>query len=107
LVDYLNSHRRSGKSIEQSIVLAVKRRFRPILLTTLSTCMGLLPILTETSLQAQFLIPMVVSLAWGLIFSTVVILFFVPCLIAMTADFQRVKTACIGFMKRRLLAKFE
>jgi multidrug efflux pump subunit AcrB len=102
LVDYLNSHARAGKTLHESIVLAVKRRFRPILLTTLSTCMGLLPILTETSMQAQFLIPMVVSLATGLLFSTVVILFFVPCLIAVSADIKNLRNEIIGKLQLQL-----
>ncbi len=86
LVDYLNHHLRSGKTIGESALIAVRRRFRPILLTTLSTSLGLLPILLETSRQAQFLIPMVISLATGIVFSTIVILFLVPCLILIVED---------------------
>ncbi|MBX2858963.1 MAG: efflux RND transporter permease subunit [Cellvibrionaceae bacterium] len=88
LVDYLNQHISNGKTLEENMVMTVKRRFRPILLTTLSTCMGLLPMLLETSLQARFLIPMVISLSTGLFFSTFVILFFVPCLICIRGDIK-------------------
>lgn len=89
LIDYLNSHSRLGKDIGQSAVIAVKRRFRPILLTTLSTSLGLMPILFETSLQAKFLIPMVISLAVGILFATLVILFLVPCLIVVVDDIKK------------------
>jgi multidrug efflux pump subunit AcrB len=88
LVDYLNTHARSGVDPLESSIRAVQRRFRPILLTTLSTCLGLLPVLLEKSMQAQFLIPMVTSLAMGILFATVVILFLVPCLILVTNDIQ-------------------
>jgi multidrug efflux pump subunit AcrB len=90
LVDYLMKHQRAGQNITQSAIIAVKRRFRPILLTTLSTSLGLLPIMLETSLQAQFLIPMVVSLSMGILFSTTVILFLVPCLVVIVEDIKRV-----------------
>ena len=71
-----------------SAIAAVQRRFRPILLTTLSTSLGLLPILLETSLQAKFLIPMVISLATGIIFATLIILLLVPCLVIVVEDLK-------------------
>lgn len=86
LIDYLNSHLRSGKTLAESALIAIQRRFRPILLTTLSTSVGLMPILLETSLQAQFLVPMVISLSMGVLFSTFVILFLVPCLVLVVDD---------------------
>ena len=55
-------------------------RFRPIILTSLTTFVGLMPIMSETSVQAQFLIPMVISLAFGVLFATGVTLLLVPCL---------------------------
>lgn len=88
LMDYLNSHLRAGKSLSESAVIAIKRRFRPILLTTLSTSLGLLPMLLETSMQARFLIPMVVSLSMGILFSTVVVFFLVPCLVLCIEDLR-------------------
>lgn len=88
LIDYLNKHLRAGKTLDESAIIAIKRRFRPILLTTLSTCLGLMPIMTETSLQALFLIPMVISLSMGILFATVVILFLVPCLVLIAKDFK-------------------
>lgn len=88
LLDYLNRQLGNGKGIIDSALLAVRRRFRPILLTTLSTCLGLLPMLLETSMQAQFLIPMVVSLATGILFATPIILVQVPCVLIITADIR-------------------
>jgi multidrug efflux pump subunit AcrB len=88
LVDYLNTHLNAGTTLFESALIAVKRRFRPILLTTLSTSLGLLPILLETSMQAQFLIPMAVSLAVGILFATFIILFLVPCLMLIVQDIK-------------------
>ena len=86
LVDYLNKHLDEGRSTVESCRRAIARRFRPIMLTTMTTSLGLLPMLLETSLQAQFLIPMVISLATGILFSTTVILILVPCLITIVQD---------------------
>ncbi|MEM1294778.1 MAG: efflux RND transporter permease subunit [Verrucomicrobiota bacterium] len=86
MLDHMNQRIQSGIGITESARLAVARRFRPILLTTLSTCLGLLPILTETSIQAKFLVPMVVSLAMGILFATPIILVLVPCLNLIVED---------------------
>lgn len=86
LMDYYNSHRKDGRSTFESVQRAVKRRFRPIVLTTMTTSLGLLPMLLETSLQAQFLIPMVISLATGILFGSVVILILVPLLLMILED---------------------
>ncbi len=96
LVDYLNTHARSGVDMLESSLRAVQRRFRPILLTTFSTCLGLLPVLMEKSMQAKFLIPMVTSLAMGILFATVVILFLVPCLILVTHDIEKLWKRVFG-----------
>lgn len=88
LVDYFNKTRKKDFSVADAAILAVKRRFRPILLTTISTCGGLLPILFETSVQAKFLIPMVISLSIGILFSTFIILFLVPSLLKITEDIK-------------------
>lgn len=89
LIDYLNNQYLSGKTIYESAISAVRRRFRPILLTTLSTSLGLLPMLLETSMQAQFLIPMVISLSTGIVFATAIILLLVPCLILALHDLKQ------------------
>ena len=89
LMDYFNQQRAEGLNIHDAMLNAISRRFRPILLTSLTTSLGLLPMLLETSLQAQFLIPMVVSLATGIIFATFVILLLIPCLVLITEDIGR------------------
>ncbi len=76
-------------SAHESIVAAARHRFRAIFLTTATTALGLTPMLFETSTQAQFLIPMAVSLATGIVFASVVILFLVPALVAIREDTRR------------------
>ena len=78
MVDFINRHVRDGMSVAAAIRTAGVQRFRPILLTSLTTFAGLTPLLLERSVQAQFLIPMAVSLAFGVIFATAVTLLLVP-----------------------------
>ena len=68
--------------VKEAIVEACCQRFRAVTLTSLTTIVGLLPILFERSLQAQFLIPMAISICFGLLFSTVLILIVIPVLVA-------------------------
>ena len=70
---------------------AGKQRFRPILLTSLTTFFGLLPMILEKSVQAQFLIPMAVSLAFGVLFATFITLIGVPVAMKLLAVFQGVR----------------
>ncbi len=78
-----------GKPIKEAAILAAASRFRPILLTSLTTVAGLLPMISETSMQAQFLIPMATSIAFGVLFGTVFILFFYPSAILLWNDRAR------------------
>lgn len=78
LIDAANNYRREGSTVFEAIKAAGIRRFRPILLTSLTTFLGLMPMITETSAQAQFLIPMAVSLGFGVLFATFFILLLVP-----------------------------
>ena len=71
-------YRLDGHSVKEAILEAGPRRFRPILLTSLTTFFGLLPLLVEKSVQAKFLIPMAISLAFGVLFATLITLVFVP-----------------------------
>jgi multidrug efflux pump subunit AcrB len=80
LIDRINQLRAGGHSVLESLLQGGEDRFRPIILTSLTTFIGLLPIMSETSLQAQFLIPMVTSLAFGVLFATGVTLLLVPSL---------------------------
>ena len=85
LIDYANRRRKDCSAME-SICQAGVRRFRPILLTTLTTFGGLMPLIFENSLQAQYIIPMAISLGFGIVFSTAVILVLVPCLYLILED---------------------
>jgi multidrug efflux pump subunit AcrB len=78
LVDYANNEVKRGCDMRESIVNAGVRRFRPVLLTTLTTFLGLAPMIFETSRQARFLIPMAISLAFGVLFATLITLVIVP-----------------------------
>ena len=80
LIDRIIQLREEGEDLYDALVRASVDRFRPIILTSITTFIGLTPILMETSLQAQFLIPMVASLSFGVLFATAVTLLFVPCL---------------------------
>jgi multidrug efflux pump subunit AcrB len=80
LVDYINVRRLEGIPYREAIMEAGARRFRPIILTSVTTFAGLMPLMFETSIQAQFLIPMAISLGFGILFATVITLFLIPCI---------------------------
>ena len=80
LIDRINKLRSRGLNLRKALLTAGADRFRPIILTSLTTFVGLLPIMSETSVQAQFLIPMVVSLAFGVLLATGVTLVLIPVL---------------------------
>jgi multidrug efflux pump subunit AcrB len=86
LVDFINRDIRAGKTPHDAVVEAGQRRFRPVMLTTVTTVGGLMPILLETSFQAQMLIPMATSIAFGVLFSTILVLFLVPVLYSLYTD---------------------
>ena len=81
LVTFYKELRREGMTVERAVVEAACQRLRAVLLTSLTTIAGLTPLLFETSLQAQFLIPMATSIAFGLAFATLLVLFLVPSLL--------------------------
>ena len=86
LVDYANRQRREGKDVMESILHSCVVRFRPIMLTSVTTFVGLVPLMsTSTPATAPF-IPMAVSLAWGVLFATFITLLLVPCLYLMVED---------------------
>lgn len=89
LIDRTNQNRRSGSALYESLVEAGTRRFRPIMLTSLTTFCGLMPIILETSVQAQFLIPMAISLAFGILFATGITLLLIPSLYMILEDIRR------------------
>ena len=89
LVDFVNRERRLGIPLLQAVTDAASKRFRAILLTSLTTFFGLVPIVLETSLQAQIVIPMAASLAFGILFATVITLFLIPSLYMILDDFGK------------------
>jgi multidrug efflux pump subunit AcrB len=91
LVQYIRFHVNEGDTVHDAVVKASKERFRAVFLTSMTTAAGLLPLLLETSLQAQVIQPLVISIVFGIFASTVLVLFMVPCAYAILADFGRVK----------------
>lgn len=89
LIDFFNQKRREGMSVHDSIMTAGIQRFRPIVLTTLTTFGGLLPMIFETSRQARFLIPMAISLGFGILFATGITLLLIPSLTMILEDLGR------------------
>ncbi|MBR9727203.1 efflux RND transporter permease subunit [Shewanella intestini] len=96
MVDYINHSRKKGVPMKEAVLNAGCRRFRAILLTSLTTFIGLMPIMTETSMQAQMVIPMAVSLAFGVLFATVVTLCLIPCLYLAIEDMKLLTSKVIG-----------
>ncbi len=92
MIDYANRRRGEGSAFE-AISQAGLRRFRPIMLTTLTTFGGLVPLIFEDSLQAQYIIPMAISLGFGILFATAIILVLVPCLYLILEDIRLLFTA--------------
>ncbi|MCA9322882.1 MAG: efflux RND transporter permease subunit, partial [Planctomycetes bacterium] len=89
LVDFVNRLRREGKSVQEALVEGGKGRLRPIILTSITTISGLAPLMLERSFQAQFLIPMAVSIVYGLAFATVLTLYLLPVLYLILEDIVR------------------
>jgi len=88
MIDLINRERSSGVELAQVLRDCATRRFRPIMLTTLTTFCGLLPMITERSLQARFLVPMAISLAFGVMFATCITLVLVPSLYMILEDIK-------------------
>ncbi|MDH4040982.1 MAG: efflux RND transporter permease subunit, partial [Gammaproteobacteria bacterium] len=86
LVDHINRALREGADHFTAVSEATSRRFRAIMLTSVTTFMGLAPMLLERSAQAQAMVPMAISLAFGIVFATVITLVLVPCLYMMLDD---------------------
>lgn len=78
LLDFVNHRIREGATVREAVTQAGQRRFRPVWLTSLTTMAGLVPVLLETSFQAQVLIPMAASLCFGVLFSTLLVLIQIP-----------------------------
>ncbi len=100
LIDLTNQKRKEEPDIFESVVQAARQRFRPIILTTLTTFIGLAPMMFETSRQARFLIPMAISLGYGIVFATFLTLILIPSLYMINEDLKRIYGQC-----KRLLFK--
>jgi multidrug efflux pump subunit AcrB len=87
MIDFAN-RKRDKHSAFDAIHMAGLRRFRPIILTTLTTFGGLTPIIMETSRQSAYLVPMAISLGFGIVFATAIILVLVPCLYMILEDIK-------------------
>jgi len=99
LVDYINRKRRDGVPLEKAVYEAGLARLRPVLLTSLTTFAGLTPLILEKSTQAQFLIPMAVSLGFGVMFATVITLLLIPINYLMLEDARRFFARLMGRAK--------
>ncbi len=93
MVDFINNARKQGMALHQAVIEAGCKRFRAIMLTSLTTFIGLVPIMMETSMQAKIVIPMAVSLAFGVLFATIVTLVLIPSLYVIMDDFKHKKAS--------------
>ncbi|MEM1260997.1 MAG: efflux RND transporter permease subunit [Pseudomonadota bacterium] len=89
MTDFINKARAAGHSIYDAVLESGAARFRAIILTSLTTSLGLLPIIFEKSVQAQWVIPMAISLCFGILFATVITLFLIPSLYMLLDDLKR------------------
>jgi multidrug efflux pump subunit AcrB len=89
LIDFINRAIRDGMDIDAAVIQSGKARFRPVLLTSVTTIAGLFPLLLERSFQAQFLVPMAVSISFGLMAATLLTLLYVPALYLIVRDIAR------------------
>jgi multidrug efflux pump subunit AcrB len=101
LVDYANKRRAEGMGVLRAIREAGVRRFRPVLLTTLTTFGGLAPMIFETSRQARFMIPMALSLGFGILFATAITLVLVPSLYVLVDDLVTLPRRVVGWVTGR------
>jgi multidrug efflux pump subunit AcrB len=100
MVDFINKARAEGINIKDAVLQSGTLRFRAIVLTSLTTAMGLMPIMFEKSVQAQYVTPMAISMAFGIIFATVITLFLIPALYMLLIDWgfrwQKIKLLMMG-----------
>ncbi|WP_088329664.1 efflux RND transporter permease subunit [Lacimicrobium sp. SS2-24] len=101
MTDYINQRREEGIRIKDAVVEAGCARFRAITLTSITTFVGVLPIMFETSLQARFVIPMAVALGFAVLYATLVTLILVPCLYLILGDLRRPFSWVKGKLSRK------
>ncbi len=100
LVHYINNLRLKGVPLREAVIRGGMVRFRPILLTSVTTFVGVFPILLEKSIQARFLIPMATSLSFGVLFATFITLLLVPSLYLILEDLVRITKRFAGWVYR-------
>jgi len=86
MVDFIKRARAEGVPLKQAVIESGTGRFRAIILTSVTTAVGLMPILLERSVQAQYVIPTAISMCFGILFATVITLFLIPCLYVLQQD---------------------
>jgi multidrug efflux pump subunit AcrB len=96
LVDAVNRHLREGFSVNRAVRVSCCSRFRAIMLTSLTTFLGLTPLMSETSFQARFIIPMAVALAFGVAFASLITLTLVPAVYMIVEDLLALVRLCLG-----------
>ena len=99
-VEFANERGRRGMGLEESLVDAGRRRLRPILLTTITTVVGIAPLLAEQSFQARFLIPMGIAIAGGLTSATILTLVQLPAILMIVDDLKRLAGRAWGLAPR-------
>lgn len=100
LIDFINQRRLEGIPVREAISQAGARRFRPILLTSLTTFAGLVPLMFDKSIEGQFLIPMAVSLGYGILFATAITLYLIPSAYQISEDLRDVLSRLKGWYFR-------
>jgi multidrug efflux pump subunit AcrB len=101
LVVFLKNARKEGLTLHEAAARASRARFRAVLLTSTTTIAGLLPLLFEKSLQAQILIPLVISTTFGLMASTVLVLLAIPCMYLILGDWGLVENMASSTSKKK------
>ena len=107
LVDFINQKRREGMDLLEAVRIGGVRRFRPIMLTSLTTFMGLVPLMMDDSSSSQFLIPMGISLGFGILFATFITLILVPTNLMIADDIGRWSRRGLERVTRQLRAQPE
>ena len=102
LVDYANRQRREGMDALSAICIAAVTRFRPIILTSVTTFVGLIPLMTTTTPATGPFLPIAISLAWGVLFATVITLLLVPCLYMMIEDLMHQRDRLLSLFRNAL-----
>ncbi|MDP8229172.1 MAG: efflux RND transporter permease subunit, partial [Candidatus Electryoneaceae bacterium] len=88
MIDFINRSRENGMPLRQAVLESGKRRFRPIVLTSLTTFFGLSPMILESSMQALLIVPMAISLGFGVLFATSITLLLIPAMYLVLEDIQ-------------------